>query len=120
MHQQENCVMREGAGTPGVAAALGVFQEKRVDSAIKFAALIARKLLKVDVSPEGWEIILFTLKGTDPDTQKRRKNGQLFSLITMSRKCCPASAWFVHRQNTAADQSFDFLFHDRFLFRPPT
>lgn len=72
----------------------------------------------MDVSPKGCEIILFPFKGTDPDTQKRRKNWQLFSLIIMSRKCCPASAWFAHRQNTAAHQCFDFLFHDRFLSRP--
>lgn len=134
-HQRENCTMREAAGTmphpqpapraaeiPSMTARQQVWASSKgtgqtvLLNLLHSPPLTLRKLLELNVSPKGCEIIPFTFKETDLDTQKRRKNWQLFSLIIMSRKCCPASPCFVHRQNTAADQSFDFLFHDQFFF----
>lgn len=52
---------------------------------------------KLNVSLKVCAKIPFPFKGTDLDNHKKRNNWQLFSLITTSSKCCPATPCFAHR-----------------------
>lgn len=116
-HQGENCVMREAAGTtshpppacPGAEGPSLVARQKVWAASVGQGRLLLNLL---HTSAKGCEIEMFHPRAVR-ESQLHSKE-LIWTLFHPHDKCYPASPCSVYRQNAAAHQSSDTLFHDYF------